>query len=70
MSDEIEDNFTEAEAEDDALESRMKKLEKEATQLLKHSNELLQTLNKETSRQEETKQENIEVKDYGENTIP
>lgn len=70
MSDEIEDNFTEAEAEDDALESRMKKLEKEATRLLKHSNELLQTLDKETSRQEETKQENSEVKDSGENIIP
>ena len=70
MIDEIEDNFTEAETEDDALESRMKKLEKEATRLLKHSNELLQTLNKETTRQEETKQENSEVKDSGENIIP
>jgi hypothetical protein len=69
MSDEIEDDVTEAEVEDDALESKIKKLEKEATRVLKHSTELLQTLNKETSRQEEAKQENSEVKDNGENII-
>ena len=70
MSHEIEDDDTELEVEDDALESTMKKMEKEAALLLKHSNELLQTLNKETSIREETKQDDSEAKDIGENKIP
>ena len=65
-SDEIEDDFTELELEDDALEKRMKKLEREASRLLHHSNELLQELSKETSKPEETKQEDGELKDIGE----
>ena len=40
-SDESEDDVTELELEDDALEKRMKKLEREASRLLNHSNELL-----------------------------
>lgn len=65
-SDEIEDDVTELELEDDALEKRMKKLEREASRLLNHSNELLQELNKGKSKPEETKQEDIELKDMGE----
>jgi arsenate reductase-like glutaredoxin family protein len=59
-SDEIEDDITELELEDDALESRMKKLEREASRLLNHSNELLQELNKARSKQEDS-----ELKDMG-----
>jgi hypothetical protein len=70
MSDEIEVDDTELKVEDDALESTMKEMEKEATLLLKHSNELLQTLNKGTSSQEETKQDDSEAEDIGENKIP
>jgi hypothetical protein len=44
----------------------MKKLEKEASRLLNHSNELLQELNKARSKQEEAKQEDSELKDMGE----
>jgi hypothetical protein len=44
----------------------MKKLEKEASLLLNHSNELLQELNKARSKQEEAKQEDSELKDMGE----
>ena len=54
-SDESEDDVTELELEDDALEKRMKKLEREATRLLNHSNELLQELNKARAKQEEAK---------------
>jgi hypothetical protein len=43
----------------------MKKLEREATRLLNHSNELLQELNKARLKQEEAKQEESELKDVG-----
>ncbi|HUN56398.1 MAG TPA: hypothetical protein VMU29_14690 [Smithella sp.] len=62
MTEEFEDDITELELEDDALERRMRKLENEAARLLNHSNELIQTLRKETSKQEETKQEETEIK--------
>ncbi len=57
---ENEDDITELELEDDALEKRMRKLEREASRLLNHSNELLQELNKARSKQEDS-----EVKDMG-----
>jgi predicted nuclease with TOPRIM domain len=57
MSNETEDDITELELKDDALESRMKKLEREASRLLNHSNELLQELIKARSKPEETEQE-------------
>jgi hypothetical protein len=57
MTEEFEDDITELELEDDALEKRMRKLENEAARLLNHSNELIQALRKETAKQEETKQE-------------
>jgi len=60
-SDEIEDDITDLELEDDAMEKRMKKLEKEASLLLNHSNELLQELNKARAKQEDS-----ELKDMGE----
>jgi len=64
---EIEDDITEQELEDDALDKKMRKLESDAERLLHHSNELLQELNKARSKQEETKQEDSELKDMGEN---
>jgi hypothetical protein len=60
-NDEIEDDITDLELEDDALEKRMKKLEREAARLLNHSNELLQELNKARAKQEDS-----ELKDVGE----
>ena len=60
-SDEIEDDITDLELEDDAMEKRMKKLEKEASLLLNHSNELLQELNKARAKQVDS-----ELKDMGE----
>lgn len=71
MNTELENDVTELDLEDDAyaLEAKMRKLEKEAARLLNHSNALLQTLNKETSKQEEIKQEVSEVKDAGENIV-
>ncbi|MGO8715856.1 MAG: hypothetical protein ACLPSL_14095 [Smithella sp.] len=62
-SNEIEDDVAELELEDDALEKRMRKLEREASQLLNHSNKLVQELNKARSKQEQTKQDDIELKD-------
>jgi hypothetical protein len=41
----------------------MRNLEREAARLLNHSNELLQELNKARAKQEETKQDDIELKD-------
>ena len=67
ISNEIEDDVTELELEDDALEKRMRKLESEASRLLNHSNKLLQELNKARSKQEEAKQEDSELKDIGVN---
>jgi hypothetical protein len=64
---EIEDDITELELEDDALEKKTRKLESEADQLLHISNVLLQELNKARAKQEETKQDDIELKDMGEN---
>jgi predicted nuclease with TOPRIM domain len=58
MTEEMEDEITAPELDDDALEKRMRKLEDEVSRLLNHSNELLQTVNKERA-----KQEDIEVKD-------
>lgn len=49
----MEDDITELELEDDALEKRMKKLEDEASRLLNHSNQLIQELNKQRAKQEE-----------------
>ncbi|MGD0279910.1 MAG: hypothetical protein ABSC11_11450 [Smithella sp.] len=60
---ETEDDAAELELEDDALEKRMRNLEREAARLLNHSNELLQELNKARAKQEETKQDDIELKD-------
>ena len=60
-NDEIEDDITDLEFEDDALEKRMKKLERVAARLLNHSNELLQELNKARAKQEDS-----ELKDVGE----
>ena len=59
-NDEIEDDITELELEDDALEKRMKKLEREASRLLHHSNELLQELNKGRSKQEDSEFKDME----------
>jgi len=64
---EIEDDITELELEDDALEKKTRKLESEADRLLHISNVLLQELNKARAKQEETKQDDIELKDMGEN---
>ncbi len=62
---EIEDDITEQELEDDALEKRMKKLEREASRLLNQSNELLHEFNKARSKQEEAKQEDSKLKNTG-----
>jgi len=53
--DETEDEISDLELEDDALEKKMRKLEAEANRLLHHSNELLKSLNMGTSKQEESK---------------
>ena len=63
-SNETEDDIIELELEDDALEKRMKKLEREASQLLNHSNELLQELNKARSKQEEAKRYINAINEY------
>ena len=57
----IEDDISELELADDALEKKMRKLESEAARLLHHSNELLKAVNKETSKQEEVVQEESEA---------
>ena len=64
---EIEDDVNELELEDDALEKKTRKLESEADRLLHLSNVLLQELNKARAKQEETKQDNIELKYMREN---
>ena len=61
-SNEIEDDITELDLKDDALEKRMKKLEREASRLLNHSNELLQELNKARAKQEDSELKDIEEK--------
>lgn len=53
--DDTEDDITELELEDDALEKKMRKLEAEANRLLHHSNELLKELNTGKANQEELK---------------
>jgi predicted nucleic acid-binding Zn-ribbon protein len=58
-SDEAEDDVAELELEDDALEKRMRKLEREAARLLNYSSELLQELNKARAKQEDTEREEI-----------
>jgi chromosome segregation ATPase len=65
-SDDIEDDVAELELEDDALEKRMRNLEREASRLLNHSNELVQELNKARAKREEAKQEDSELKDIEE----
>jgi uncharacterized protein YoxC len=57
----IEDDISELELADDALEKKMRKLESEAARLLHHSNELLRELNKGKSIQEEVVQEESEA---------
>jgi len=64
---EIEDDITELELEDDALEKKTRKLESDAERVLHLSNKLLQEMNKARAKQEETKQDDIELKDMGEN---
>jgi hypothetical protein len=56
---EIEDDITELELEDDALEKKTRKLESEADRLLHLSNVLLQELNKARAKQEKTEQRDI-----------
>jgi len=71
MSDEIEieDDITESEMQDDALESKMKKLEKDASRLLNDSNALLQALNRERAKKEEVKQADNQVIESEENKV-
>jgi hypothetical protein len=57
MNEEIEDDILESELADDALEKRMRKLESEAARILHQSSELLKSLSKETSKQEEVLEE-------------
>jgi hypothetical protein len=57
MNEEIEDDVTELELEDDALEKRMRKLESEAERILRQSTELIREMSKGKEKQEETKQE-------------
>jgi hypothetical protein len=54
MTEEMEDEITAPELEDDALEKRMRKLEDEASRLLNHSNQLIQELNKQRAKQEDS----------------
>ena len=60
---EIEDDITELELEDDALEKKTRKLESEADRLLHLSNVLLQELNKARAKKEKTEQGDIQLKD-------
>jgi hypothetical protein len=56
---EMEDDITDLELEDDALEKKTRKLESEAERLLHLSNILLQELNKARAKQEKTEQGDI-----------
>ena len=61
MTEEIEEvDVLEMEQSDDVLDKRMKKLESEATRLLKTSSELLKLLSKEKAKEEEAQPENSE----------
>jgi len=51
---EIEDDITDLELEDDALEKQTRKLESDADRLLHLSNRLLQELNKARAKQEDS----------------
>jgi hypothetical protein len=54
MADEIlDDEITEQELNDDALEKRMKKLEAESARLLNHSNELIKSMLKDKAKPED-----------------
>ena len=53
----IDDEITEQELADDALEKRMRKLEAESARLLQHSNELIKMLIPEKAKQEELEME-------------
>jgi arsenate reductase-like glutaredoxin family protein len=58
MTENVEEvDVLETEQSDAALEKRMKKLESEATRVLKASSELLKSLNKEPAPQEATQPE-------------
>jgi hypothetical protein len=56
---EIEDDITDLELKDDAMEKKTRKLESEAERLLHLSNVLLQELNKAREKQEKTEQGDI-----------
>ena len=56
---EIEDDITDLELKDDAMEKKTRKLESEAERLLHLSNVLLQELNKARAKQEKTEQGDI-----------
>jgi hypothetical protein len=61
MTEEIEEvDVLETEQSDYVLDKRMKKLESEATRLLKTSSELLKLLSKEKAKEEEAQPENSE----------
>jgi arsenate reductase-like glutaredoxin family protein len=63
MNEEIDnDEILEAELADDALEKTMKKAESEAARILKHSNKLLQELNKAKAIQEDAELQDSEDK--------
>jgi hypothetical protein len=54
MADEIiDDDISELEIEDDALEKRVKKLEAESARLLNHSNELIKSMLKDKAKPED-----------------
>ncbi len=53
MNEEIEDDISDLELEDDALYKKVRKLESEAARILRQSSELLKSLSKDTSKQEE-----------------
>jgi hypothetical protein len=56
---EIEDDITELELEDNALEKKIIKLESDAERVLHLSNKLLQEMNKARAKREKVEQENM-----------
>jgi len=67
MADEIiDDEITEQELNDDALEKRMRKLEAESARLLNHSNELIKSMLKDKAKPEEIEKEITESKEMDE----
>ena len=59
VNNEIEDDITELELEDNALEKKIIKLESDAERVLHLSNKLLQEMNKAREKQEKVEQENM-----------